>query len=313
MSSTTTAAVFAGVASIVELEPNKEDGSGQRKMWDYFFAPTRTISSGSITLKPAPIPNSREHSEFLDTIGNEFTYFEDTYEKPEGFISLHRRLYDAQNNSDVALIGAITKMLPHGKTLSTTDQESTIKLLRTNRNEIGKVIDSVLSFFYDNEIKKLSLPYNGANATKVADVYHLYRNNPTIDLLEKIWLLFWTKCNNKQILNRMEYAVLHRCKIWFIRNHSVLNKTASHKTCRSFIISLIKYKVQNNYRKEFQRGGILHGINLRLSKPYKTKGAPPTESKRTKPKLVGKFDATRHIMGWRGAKHELWMKQKVVS
>lgn len=318
MISTNTEAVVAGVASIVELEPSKEDKPGQRSMWDYFFAPARThrgtISSGGTTLKCAPIPNSREHDEFLETIGEAFTCYEDRFEKPEGFVSLHRRLYDAQNNSDVAHTETITLMLPKGKTLSDLDQMDTIALLREMRHKIGKVIDSVLSFFYDTEIKKLSLPYKGATAEKVADALDLYRTKPTIDLLEKLWLLFWTKCDNKQILNRMEYAVLHRCKIWFIRDHSVLNRTAAHKTCRSFIISLIKYKVQNNYRKDFQREGVPHGITLRLSKKYKKKGEARTESKkRTNPKLVGKFDATRHITGWKEAKHQLWMQQKVVS
>lgn len=163
---------------------------------------------------------------------------------------------------------------------------------------------------FDTEIKRLCIPYKGRFASSVANAVEVYKTEPSMVLFEKLWRLLWVQWGDPELLNRMEYQIIHRCKMWYVQDNGDLTKTVkTGKTCRSFVIATLKYKVTNNIRKRFMRAELVpHGITLRLSRVPTKGGAKDT--KRTPRKCVGVFDPAKHVKGWGELKHKEWAEQR---
>ena len=221
---------------------------------------------------PAPAPDSNELLTFLRerySKGLGCVVFEEHFDKPDGFAAVHRQLYDAQNGSDSKYQQRIIKMLPADNKLSDSDRMEFVSLLKKTKRVMNKCLSSILTFYFDEEIRKLQLlmPDNSATARNLKDAGALYRADPTEDPLKKLWYLLWVQAELPEVISRMEYAALTRCKIWYRRdNKSALRTTGkTNKPSTSFVVSHIKYLITNNYRKQFMRNNVKHGITLRIS------------------------------------------------
>lgn len=258
-----------------------------------------------------PVGSDDLKDAFQRALGRQMTFIavETIFDKPTGFYSIPRKLYDAQTTNE-PFLQVVAGMLLAKYTTAVKEEEiaNVVLLIKAMKKKFAVTVNSFITMYFNmrcQEHKEL-LTWDGKNAESIADVKKAYKTGPpTKAMLSAIYEVFWTNVDKDHVLKLMiEFHVLHTYKLWpGWSSLTSLNVAQTGKMKRSSIHSHISFVITNNQRKIFQDTKVPHGVTIHhtLKLPILL-GNKPSKGKR---RGQGPLRFPDFATGWAEYKHRI--------